>query len=67
MTAQEQITALKEALATGSKSVTIGDRSIVYRDFDEIQKILSKLQAEVSTSESSVPFGVIQVSYAKGL
>lgn len=69
MTLDEQITGLKNALATGSKSVSMGDRTIVYRDLDEIQKILTGLQAEQDALNggSSAPFGVIQLTYTKGL
>lgn len=68
-TIDEQITALKAALATGSRSVAIGDRSITYRDVSEIQQILSQLQAEKSAQSGSsyVPFGVLQINYSKGI
>jgi repressor of nif and glnA expression len=67
-TVQEQITSLKEALATGTETVTIGDRSIKYRSVDEIRQILAKLEAEsVGSSSDYVPFGVLQVNYSRGI
>lgn len=68
-TIQEQIDALKAALATGTKSVTIGDRAIVYRDTKEIAQILSRLETEKAAQggTTSLPFGVLTVTYSKGL
>lgn len=46
MSILQQIEALEAALATGSKSVTVGDKNIVYRDFDEMVKILNLLKSK---------------------
>jgi hypothetical protein len=68
-TVQEKITALKSALAAGTKSASIGDMSVTYRDFDEIQKIIASLQAELDLASGAVspPFGVTTVTYSRGL
>ena len=63
MSVLEQIAALETALATGSKSVTVGDKNIVYRDLEEMVKILNLLKSKTDPSS----FSITQINYTKGL
>lgn len=65
---QQEIDALESAIRAGTKTVTMADRSITYRDLKEMQSILATMKAEIATgSGSSSPFSVLQVSYSRGL
>ena len=61
----EEIEALENAIRSGTKTVSFSDRSVTYRDLTEMTQILSSMKEQLS--ESSAPFGVIQIYYSKGL
>ncbi|MDR0542461.1 MAG: hypothetical protein LBH19_09680 [Dysgonamonadaceae bacterium] len=43
----EQYEALKKAIASGSHSVSYGDKSVTYRSLEEMKSILSMIQDEL--------------------
>jgi len=43
----EQYNALKSAIATGTQSVTYGDKTVHYRSMDEMEKIVRRMEAEL--------------------
>jgi len=45
---QAEINALKTAIAKGEKQVTFADRSVTYRNLDEMLKALAIMEAEVA-------------------
>ena len=50
---QNDIDALKAAIATGTKSVAYQDRTVVYQDIDSMLKALQAMEAEVAGPGSS--------------
>lgn len=63
---QDDVDALKAAIATGAKDVTYSDGSrVTYRDLNEMKDILGQLQAEVAGS-SVKRARTIRVNSAKG-
>lgn len=62
-TTTEQIEALKTAIASGQKSVAIGDLNISYRSIDEMFRALEFLQKQSGSSISGQT--VFQVAYAE--
>lgn len=49
MTFQDSdLDALKKALLSGTKSVTIGDRAVVFQDIKEIKALISEIEAKIA-------------------
>jgi hypothetical protein len=46
---QDQIDALKTALASGQLRVRHGDTEVLYRSIDEIKALLAMMQGDVTT------------------
>ena len=44
---EEQYTKLKEAIVTGVKTVTYGDKTVSYRSLDEMERVLSMMEDEL--------------------
>ena len=65
MTTETQIAALEEALSSGAKTITIGDRTISYRSTEEIYQILASLRKK--SSGSTTPFSVSYIKPSTGL
>lgn len=45
---QADITALKASMATGAKSVVIAGETTIFRDLDEMERLLRRMEAEVA-------------------
>ncbi|MEM9681650.1 MAG: hypothetical protein AAF942_00155 [Pseudomonadota bacterium] len=45
---QAQVDALEEAIASGALQVRYADRTVMYRSLDEMERILSRMKAEVN-------------------
>ncbi len=43
----EQYEALKAAIATGTQSVSYGDKTVSYRSMDDMEKILRRMEADL--------------------
>jgi hypothetical protein len=56
---QADIDALKAAMATGTRRVTYGDKTVEYRDQADMERQLQAMQAEVNPSQagSAVSYG----------
>jgi uncharacterized protein YdbL (DUF1318 family) len=48
MYTQEQITALRAAIATGATVVEYGDKRVEYRSLAEMRSILAEMEAELA-------------------
>lgn len=66
---QTEIDALESAIRAGTRTVTMGDRSITYRDLKEMRAILGTMKSELSIADGATytPFGVLQITHTKGL
>lgn len=51
MTTQEQIAALEDVLSSGILEVTDGNRTIVYRSVEELEKILAILRFDAAEKQ----------------
>jgi len=47
-----QLTALKDALASGKVSVRFGDKSIEYRSVDDLRKAIAVVEREVNGTDA---------------
>jgi hypothetical protein len=47
---QADILSLKGAMATGAKSVTIAGETTIFRDLDEMERLLRRMEAEVAAA-----------------
>jgi hypothetical protein len=47
---QADVSALKAAMATGAKAVTIAGETTVFRDLDEMERLLRRMEAEVAAA-----------------
>lgn len=65
MTTQEQISSLEASIAQGISSVQVGDRTIRYRDLNEMNQILSSLKQSLNNTNGQIKVGY--VNYSKGL
>jgi len=66
MYTEQQLQALRDALANGVRRVRFGDREIEYRTIDELKQAIAAAEAEVAKS-SGVPITrQIRVSTEKG-
>lgn len=66
MYTEQQLQALRDALANGVRRVRFGDREIEYRTIDELKAAIAAAEADVSRS-SGVPLTrQIRVSTEKG-
>jgi hypothetical protein len=63
----EQITAMKNALASGVLRVRFADREMEYRSFKEMQAIIDTAEAELAGENGAPVNRQIQVATSKGL
>jgi hypothetical protein len=68
---QEQLTALENALATGERRVSFGDKTVEYRSIDELKEAIRLVERglseqAVSTGLISPPTRQIRVTTTKG-
>lgn len=61
---QEQYDALNAAIATGTKKVTYGDKSVEYQSLGEMLRLKEAMANELGIGRSS---GKVLVSTSKGL
>ncbi len=67
MYTDQQLQALRDALANGVRRVRFGDREIEYRTVDELKQALAAAEADVANGSGSVPVRQIRVTTQKGL
>ncbi|MCC6366349.1 MAG: hypothetical protein IT165_22760 [Bryobacterales bacterium] len=66
MYTEQQLQALRDALANGVRRVRFGDREIEYRTIDELKQAIAAAEADIAKS-SGVPIArQIRVSTEKG-
>jgi len=65
---QADVIALKTAMATGAKAVTIAGETTVFRDLDEMERLLRRMEEEVAAANSPRRFRILRVgSIDRGL
>lgn len=65
---QSEIDILKRAMATGARVVKYADKTVEYRDLAEMERVLSRMEAEVNPTRRRNPLGrFIPVRTTKGL
>lgn len=47
---QQEIDALRKAIATGAKTVQVGSTSVTYRSLDEMERALAYAEAQVDSA-----------------
>lgn len=67
MYTDQQLQALRDALANGVRRVRFGDREIEYRTVDELKQAIATAEADAAKSSGSSPVRQIRVSTQKGL
>ena len=63
---QQQLQALKDALANGARRVRFGDREIEYRSVDELKAAIAAAEAELAKTSGTPTTRQIRVSTQKG-
>ena len=63
---EEQLQALRDALASGVVRVKYEGREITYRSLDEIRQVLAQAEAEVARNNGTPPVRQIRISTQKG-
>ncbi len=63
---EQQLQALRDALANGVRRVRFGDREIEYRTIDELKAAIAAAEADVSKSSGAPVTRQIRVSTEKG-
>ena len=66
MYTEQQLQALRDALANGVRRVRFGDREIEYRTIDELKTAIAAAEADVSKSSGVPVTRHIRVSTEKG-
>jgi hypothetical protein len=64
---EQQLQALRDALANGVRRVRFGDREIEYRTIDELKAAIAAAEADVRKSSGVPVTRQIRVSTEKGL
>ena len=58
----EHYTKLKDAIASGVKSVSYGDKTVTYMSFEEMRKVLAMMEAELFPERFSRRRRVAEIS-----
>lgn len=66
MYTDEQLQALRDALATGVTRVKFGEREIEYRTIEELKTAIATIEAEIAKDSGTIPVRQIRVSTDKG-
>jgi hypothetical protein len=66
MYTEQQLQALRDALANGVRRVRFGDREVEYRDISELRAALAAAEAELAKSQGTPVVRQIRVSTTKG-
>jgi hypothetical protein len=66
MYTEEQLQALRDALANGVRRVRFGDREIEYRSVDELKQAIAAAEADVAMSGGTPMIRQIRTSTEKG-
>ena len=66
MYTDQQLQALRDALANGVRRVRFGDREIEYRTVDELKQAIAVAEADVAKSGGATPVRQIRVQTQKG-
>ena len=63
---EQQLQALKDALANGARRVRFGDREIEYRSVDELKAAIAAAETELAKTSGTPTTRQIRVSTTKG-
>ena len=66
MYTDQQLQALRDALANGVRRVKFGDREIEYRTIDELKQAIAAAEADVAKNNGTPMIRQIRVSTEKG-
>lgn len=66
MYTEQQLQALRDALANGVRRVRFADREIEYRSVDELKAAIAAAEADVARASGTQPVRQIRVSTQKG-
>jgi hypothetical protein len=66
MYTEQQLQALRDALANGVSRVRFGDREIEYRSVDELKQAIAAAEADVAKSSGTPVIRRIRVETQKG-
>ncbi len=66
MYTDQQLQALRDALANGVRRVKFGDREIEYRTIDELKQAIATAEADVAKDSGTPMIRQIRVSTEKG-
>ena len=63
----QQLQALKDALASGTLRVRFADREITYRSVEELKAAIATVDRELSTAAGTLTKRQIRISTGKGI
>ena len=63
---QDQLDALRKALATGERRVTFGDKTVEYRSVEELQAAIREVEAALAKENATPLVRQIRVTTTKG-
>jgi len=63
---ETQLEALREALATGTRRVSYGDKTLEYRSVEELQVAIREVEAALARGKSAPVARQIRVTTSKG-
>ena len=66
MYTDQQLQALRDALANGVRRVKFGDREIEYRTIDELKQAIATAEAEIAKAAGAPVVRQIRISTEKG-
>ncbi|HWQ55158.1 MAG TPA: hypothetical protein VN442_15835 [Bryobacteraceae bacterium] len=66
MYTEQQLQALRAALATGVRRVRFGDREIEYRTIDELKSAIAAAEADIAKASGTPQVRQIRISTQKG-
>ena len=66
MYSEQQLQALRDALANGVRRVRFGDREIEYRTIDELKQAIAAAEADVAKSNGTRVVRQVRIETQKG-